>query len=348
MIKYITILAISLFSLRLFADCGSKVTSKKNILTTYLECPKDQKNCLKLKDTLGKAELLDKTTMQKFDIKTASYSEKIIEIELVPASACLFEEVTRNNIGKKMAVVINNKIYLFPTIQAEIKGGILQITNVDGKITTQKFCKLIFSKCISKPPISASNGSFLDFFEDSSKLNKADIDKKYGSVFESMTWTTDAPAFFIYKSNKLEAGELYYPMIYSDGPKKGSLLIPLFQEFDETKNQFIHSDEAIHILDVGWVRRSDLIPLNVISDLNKKKNGYFSSLLAKKCLSLIEKLKPNELERKEIIKMQYMTLRDFEIAICAVEGEKECQNFFSEMKKELEKVDCNELEKQFK
>jgi hypothetical protein len=66
------------------------------------------------------------------DVKSASVKPGVnapqsLIIELGEAAAGKFEKITGENVGKKIAVVFENKILIAPTIQSPIRGGTLTI-----------------------------------------------------------------------------------------------------------------------------------------------------------------------------------------------------------------------------
>jgi len=69
-------------------------------------------------DTLTGAEV-------RFD---SEYNEPYVAISFNRLGANIFRQVTRENIQKRMAIVLDNKVYSAPTIQDEIAGGRAQIT----------------------------------------------------------------------------------------------------------------------------------------------------------------------------------------------------------------------------
>ena len=54
--------------------------------------------------------------------------EPEISFELTPAAAEAFAQVTRDNIGRRLAIIIDGEIFSAPTIMGEIPGGRGQIT----------------------------------------------------------------------------------------------------------------------------------------------------------------------------------------------------------------------------
>lgn len=51
-----------------------------------------------------------------------------VELKMSPSGANTWKLLTRENIGKSIAIVLDNRVYSFPTVQGEIAGGISQIT----------------------------------------------------------------------------------------------------------------------------------------------------------------------------------------------------------------------------
>lgn len=51
-----------------------------------------------------------------------------VELKMNPSGANAWKLLTRENIGKSIAIVLDNRVYSYPTVQGEIAGGISQIT----------------------------------------------------------------------------------------------------------------------------------------------------------------------------------------------------------------------------
>lgn len=63
-------------------------------------------------------------------------NQPYVSMEFKTAGARLFEEITGDNIGKRMAVTLDGNVYSAPTIQARIGGGRAQITLGGGGFNT--------------------------------------------------------------------------------------------------------------------------------------------------------------------------------------------------------------------
>jgi preprotein translocase subunit SecD len=65
----------------------------------------------------------------------SQYGEPYVSIEFDRKGARTFERVTGENVGKRLAIVLDNKVYSAPTIQEKIGGGKARIT---GRFTTEE------------------------------------------------------------------------------------------------------------------------------------------------------------------------------------------------------------------
>ena len=65
----------------------------------------------------------------------SQYGEPYVSIEFDRKGARAFERVTGENVGKRLAIVLDNKVYSAPTIQEKIGGGKARIT---GRFTTEE------------------------------------------------------------------------------------------------------------------------------------------------------------------------------------------------------------------
>jgi len=83
-----------------------------------------------------KTVLLDDTDIESAELARHSISgDPSIGLTLTDAGRQRFAEVTRQNIGKRLAIVIDGQVYSAPTIMAEIAGGKAEIT---GRFTEQE------------------------------------------------------------------------------------------------------------------------------------------------------------------------------------------------------------------
>jgi preprotein translocase subunit SecD len=65
----------------------------------------------------------------------SDFNEPYVAITFNSIGAMIFQEVTRDNVKKRLAIVLDDNIYSAPTIQEEIAGGRAQIT---GQFTTEE------------------------------------------------------------------------------------------------------------------------------------------------------------------------------------------------------------------
>jgi hypothetical protein len=106
----------------------------------YVECSPGQK-CIDLAYDNGKIESVLATPAQvvaKADIKSANVqtsedARQSLNIELSKEAAEKFEKITRENLGKKIMVVLDNKILIAPTVREPITNGKIMITSRYGE-----------------------------------------------------------------------------------------------------------------------------------------------------------------------------------------------------------------------
>jgi preprotein translocase subunit SecD len=111
------------FQMRLVADQPSSETEQMTLVQTWHG--KEQKEVL----FVQKTALLDQTDLKSATVSTnAQMSTPQIDISFTDKGTKRFAEVTRQNIGKRLAIIIGGQIYSAPHIQAEITSGDGQIT----------------------------------------------------------------------------------------------------------------------------------------------------------------------------------------------------------------------------
>jgi len=76
-----------------------------------------------------KKVLLDQTDLKSASVITNQPAGKPrIQITFTDAGAKRFAKVTRQNIGKRLAIIIDGQLYSAPTIRSEIRGGLVEMT----------------------------------------------------------------------------------------------------------------------------------------------------------------------------------------------------------------------------
>ena len=85
---------------------------------------------------LKKRVVLTGETLTGADVRyDQDYNEPYVAITFDRVGASIFQQVTRENIKKRLAIVLDNNVYSAPVIQDEIGGGRAQIT---GRFTTEE------------------------------------------------------------------------------------------------------------------------------------------------------------------------------------------------------------------
>jgi hypothetical protein len=106
----------------------------------YVECSPGQK-CIELAYDNGKvesvlsvpAQVVAKADVKSAKVQTSEDARQSLNIELGKEAAEKFEKITRENIGKKIIVVLDNKILIAPTVREPITNGKIMITGRYGE-----------------------------------------------------------------------------------------------------------------------------------------------------------------------------------------------------------------------
>ncbi|MDD4501160.1 MAG: hypothetical protein PHP15_12315, partial [Bacteroidales bacterium] len=77
------------------------------------------------------------------DLKTAKPDKDVVEITFNLKGARKWAEMTRNNIGKTIAITINDRVYALPTVMAEIREGRAMISGLENEETALKISEAL-------------------------------------------------------------------------------------------------------------------------------------------------------------------------------------------------------------
>jgi hypothetical protein len=86
-----------------------------------------------------KAVLLDSSDLKNAKAGADSFQQPIIEIKFTDDGAKRFADVTGKNVGKRLAIVIDGRLYSAPRINAAITGGEAQINGHFTKEQAENF-----------------------------------------------------------------------------------------------------------------------------------------------------------------------------------------------------------------
>jgi preprotein translocase subunit SecD len=75
-----------------------------------------------------KTPLLDHTAINSVTVTTSASGTPQIDVELSETAREQFAQITKENIDKRLAIVMDGKVYSAPVIRSEISGGKLQIS----------------------------------------------------------------------------------------------------------------------------------------------------------------------------------------------------------------------------
>lgn len=99
-------------------------------------------------ETLSLKEIKGKTLMNRTDIESIKASDRsgenmIINIRFKPESAGKWADATKNNIGKPIAITLDDKIFYNPVVREVIKGGLCEISGSFTKKEIDRFLALV-------------------------------------------------------------------------------------------------------------------------------------------------------------------------------------------------------------
>jgi preprotein translocase subunit SecD len=77
------------------------------------------------------------------DLKTTKANKNNVEISFNLKGARKWAEMTRNNIGKTIAITIDDRVYALPTVMAEIREGRAMISGLENEETAVKISAVL-------------------------------------------------------------------------------------------------------------------------------------------------------------------------------------------------------------
>lgn len=348
MSKYLIALLVLIFTSISFAkDCGKKPAIQKNSVLVYFNCKKDEKSCVQLKDANDGEKKLSDSSKVVIGVKSASYGPGFISIKLTQNGACWIEKLTSENINEEMSLVVNDVVLSSPMIQAPIKGDAVQISSPKKEDQASTICKHIDQNCKPQEESLHENKNDQDLIYQIPSFDRSEINEKYGSVMESAYWYTEKKSIPVYENAELKKiVENYTPPVMKDENQKEKVWFNRQQEFDYKTKKFVFSGKAIKIMDLGWVKREDLVPGNVIKGKIKPESAFFTSFAIEKCSAKIGKAIQAAKQSEyllSLLKEHLLIFRNSEIGFCATEGERICRAKINEIKTQVTSTPCEKL-----
>ncbi len=108
---------------------------------------------------IQKAALLDSSDVKNATASVGRIGQPFIDIKLTDNGSKRFAEVTRQNIGKRLAIVIDGKLYSAPRINSAITGGEAQIAGAFTKAEAENLAARLNGSNGSSAP-RQQNGFF--------------------------------------------------------------------------------------------------------------------------------------------------------------------------------------------
>ena len=116
------------FQVRLVLDAPSSDSTEMSIIqSTGSPTPKEVVY-------VQNAALLDQTALKSAKVVRDNLGHPQIAVSFTESGGKRFADVTRENIGKRLALVIDGRVYCAPKIMAEISGG----ANISGSFSEQE------------------------------------------------------------------------------------------------------------------------------------------------------------------------------------------------------------------
>ena len=93
---------------------------------------------------VGKKALLDGSAVESANLLTDPISRQpIVEVRFNEEGTKKFSEITAQNVGKRIAILVNGKVYTAPRINERISGGRAQIAGNFTKEEGEELVKII-------------------------------------------------------------------------------------------------------------------------------------------------------------------------------------------------------------
>ena len=106
------------FQIHLVLDAPSGDSEPMTIVS------KERKEVVNVQKTV----LLDQTALKSAGVRTDELGHAQIEITFTDQGRKRFAEITREQVGKRLAIIIDGRLYSGPTIRTQISGGKTEIS----------------------------------------------------------------------------------------------------------------------------------------------------------------------------------------------------------------------------
>ena len=319
----------------------------KNGLMFFAICESNKPTCSKFKSLKNEDLNLDLTSklvlhVQNAVVKKNHNDQYDIHVELDDNSGYLMTKMTKENIGKRLAIVHGKTILTTPTVFSKITGNNIVIAARSIENDALEICQILFSKCKSSDKIPDESQNILKIPE----FNRTNINEKYPEVMESMLWHTDKKTLTIYSDETKNTSTLYNPPMLVGGKSKNRPALFGVQEFDTKNKKFVYSKELIKLSLHGWIKRSDLVPGNILKDKLTHEGAIQTYYLLVKCQVAIQKLL-NTSDKKKLFddysKMKEVLFRNSKVALCALTNQKVCGFQIDKIKKDSDTFNGKEI-----
>lgn len=102
-------------------------------------------------NNVKKRPVLDGKSIIAAQVNKSSWGGFEVNISMNDEGALVWAKITKENIGKSIAMIVDGAVYSFPWVQSEIKGGKSQISGNFTKEEAEDLCALLKSKALPVP-----------------------------------------------------------------------------------------------------------------------------------------------------------------------------------------------------
>lgn len=344
-------------------SCGTQLFKKgpgnKNSISISLLCNKKEVGCKKMK-TLDDKEIYVRAYpslvlgVQSAQIlKEPKKNELVFNLNIEPLGIGVLQSFSSSYQGKAAALIFDDEVLFYSTLFAPIKDGKLffMMDTKKDKKTALNLCLSIDPNCpteikeIGKGKQTSSET--LPFYDP--RL----ISKHYGKVNQSHFWYSTYENIEIYSDKYLSN----IPKTISNRKVQGGGLFASFfvgvQEFDENKKEYVFGKSAIKIKNLGWIKRSDLFPGNILRPTNSIISEMYSIGILSKCPSTLDYFVKISRRRQPnfngkalsmVLKNKASFTQDSKTSLCAQLGNKFCQKKLKKLDDKIKSMECKDFE----
>lgn len=284
------------------------------------------------------------------DINTKEY---FINLMIDPSGINQLAQYTKDHTGSIGVLLFDDRVIYASNITSSIDDGNIYFAYgvENNRKKSYEFCKKLDSLCsekaveVSRSPLVKSEN--LPYFD-------PDVIKDHFlELRESLFWYSNSESIDVYQDESLSGPSKLNINLRLENPNTGfSAYFVGFQDWLGEDGPFIYNHVALKIKNLGWVKRGELIPGNVIRSSYELTNELFTINILNKCPSEFKDyIKKNEAsisahkqDNFDLIFNHGKALkRDAEIGLCTQLGSNQCIEEIFKVEKKIKAMDCKDF-----